>query len=78
MSEVLVANKGMVILLLSHLGWSYFLHVFLGLRPMYRLMYFYPTLFVRLVFGFLLTSWCARFVGVVSRTPRLRYIVISV
>ena len=28
MDEVLVANKGMVIPLLSHLGWSYFLHVF--------------------------------------------------
>jgi len=28
MGEVLVANKGMVIPLLSNLGWSYFLHVF--------------------------------------------------
>ena len=28
MDEVLVANKGMVISLLSHLGWTYFLHVF--------------------------------------------------
>jgi len=28
MGEILVANKGMVIPLLSHLGWSYFLRVF--------------------------------------------------
>jgi len=27
MGEVLMVNKGMVIPLLSHLGWSYFLHV---------------------------------------------------
>jgi len=71
-----VTNKGMVIPLLSHLGWSYFL---LGLWPMYRFMHFYSTLFVRFVFSFPLASWCARFfVGVVFRTPGLGYIVISV
>jgi len=43
---------------------------------MYRFIHCYSTLFVRLVSGFPLASWCAQVVGVVFRIPRLLHITI--
>jgi len=50
----------------------------LGLWPMYRFMHFYYILFVRLVYGFRRHRGVPSSVGVVLRTPMLRYSTIIV
>ena len=73
MGEVLVVNKGMVIPLLSHLSWSY-LHVFF--RAMAHVSLYVILLYtlcgfrIQFFFGIVV---CPGFVGVVLRTPGLRY-----
>jgi len=73
MGEVLVVNKGMVIPLLSHLGWS-FLHVFFRVMAHVSLYVFllYTLCCIRIQLSFGIVV-CPGFVGVVLRTPRLRY-----
>jgi len=73
MGEVLVVNKGMASPLLSHLGWSCFTHDFFRATTPVS---FYASLLCTLCencIWFMLASWCAQVVGVVLRTPRLRY-----
>jgi len=52
MGEVLVVNKGMAIPLLSHLGWSYFIHVFFRATVLVSFYVFLLYTLVRIVSGF--------------------------
>ena len=73
MGEVLMVNKRMVIPLLSHLGWSFLCVLFRAMAHVSLSVFLRYTLCrirIRLSFGIVV---CPSFVGVVLKTPGLRY-----
>jgi len=69
----LMVNKRMVISLLSHLGWSFPCVLFMAMAHVSLSVFLRYTLCcirIQLSFGFVV---CLSFVGVVLKTPGLRY-----